>query len=268
MTLSDDEKINYLKLPLSFYEPNRKLASIGVTVKNVPGALASVLDMMGRRRLNVLGLMSSGVGALEELASNSIIVDYTDAGESGLKSVVDELRDNWLVTDVKLYQSEIPGYVINEYHQAYSFLFTRAIIVVDVTLLGILERLYGMLGKEAMAAIFYHVGLSAGKFVAGKHRFLMEDVEDCIKMFAKHIKALGYATSTSMVKTTQGYELTLESLIECTLVGKLVKGHTSNYFRGSFSGYLKELTGKEYECKEVKCINAGDKWCVLSARRV
>lgn len=258
-----------LELPLSFFERGAKVATLGVTVKNVPGALSSVLVSLAERGLNILGLVSSCARTTSMVVTNTLIVDYSVLDSvMTLHLVVDELKKNPYVIDAKLSLPDVEGFVVDNYHGSYSLLSQRCVVLIAPVVKEIVKWLVRLFKEDGAAILLYNAGISIGRMMAETHVMLGFGFEDSMLVMRSQLKAMGVASDAVIDRSPDGreYNITIEQSFECEALAGTLKPPTSHFIRGLFSEFFKVHTGTLYSVSEVACINLGDKWCLFSAR--
>jgi hypothetical protein len=149
-----------MTIPLYRY---RRITTIHVTLKpeaaEIPGILEKVIQPISRRRVTIMGIYTSTMPA--EYAYITIFIDSTRMGSEDLNSLIDEIEMGVREFDakVKMYTSPIEGVAIDPYSFPITAMGSRAIILMQHSLEGIIKGL-SRIGAEI---ILNMVGREIGK---------------------------------------------------------------------------------------------------------
>ena len=260
-------RIRPLNLPLSIYFPNKRLVSLAVELKNVPGALMEDLAVIHRFGINIVGLLSNTATANSPTTSVVIHLDVSGVEEEKLQEMLEEIRRQEKTLSAHILDAGIHSFTADQYHNRILSLNARVVLMSEASLKGLLHSLYTTFGDAAAAAFLYHMGMGGGHAIARYEKQLFKDPRVCIRVIEHNAVAFGYAHRLTIreVGATM-FELVFEGLFECEyLAGK--KGPTSNWIRGMAAGFIEELFGGKWSATEVKCVNAGDGVCMFRVVR-
>ncbi|HDJ26126.1 MAG TPA: hypothetical protein ENF34_02295 [Candidatus Bathyarchaeota archaeon] len=252
------------ELPCGIVAPNRRLVQFCFTLKNVPGALACVVEEIARWRINIL---SGHISALpgEEHGYATFFADLTGLALD-VDAILDGLRSLDVVEDVHILEPELPGMIIDVAHFPLKFLGQDSVII-DLNMVGhMFSRLYEVFETGA-SVILYEMGHRAGRAAAETVlKFGLRGLDAL-----RAIMALGVARGWCVPELLE-WDETVPRLVmrlwdnfECKPIAGQRDRPSSHLMRGLIAGLVEGLTGKKVKVKEVKCIAEGDDYCEFVA---
>lgn len=114
-------------------------------------------------------------------------------------------------------------------------------------------------------AILYHMGLRAGRALAGKVSPYFKDNRRSLEYMLMYYESLGHGRFRLKDYVDGAYcRVDVGELLECIDVRG--EGPNSQLFGGMLAGFLSELWGRGVEVAEVRCIALDDKVCEFEVR--
>jgi len=139
----------------------------------------------------------------------------------------------------------------------------RGIIIAEANMEGIIRGIENELGKKIGDTFLFRIGYATGKefYKLYGRRLNIADINESIKV----LEALGLGAKWLELKehsiTDNKIILRIDGSWECEILKGKTDKPASNYIRGLFTGFLKELLKREVEVRETKCIAVGDPYC-------
>ena len=179
------------------------------------------------------------------------------------ESLKEFLKNDPFIIDVEIKETGIEGFGAETFHQSLTLFGQRVIILTHHAILGLIRGFYERFGEDA-SNLLYLQGLGVGKEAIKRYKELFGTKELILKAHEILLSVIGYTKKAKFTKVNEeDYNLTLDGLIECEILKGLKSGKTCHWYRGIVTGFFSDLMGKEYKAEEIKCINKGDKECVL-----
>jgi len=250
-----------MTIPLYRY---RRITTIHVTLKpeaaEIPGILEKVIQPISRRRVTIMGIYTSTMPA--EYAYITIFIDSTRMGSEDLNSLIDEIEMGVREFDakVKMYTSPIEGVAIDPYSFPITAMGSRAIILMQHSLEGIIKGL-SRIGAEI---ILNMVGREIGKTGFEAHeRIAGRNLEKLLRLSEARFMMSGFGIMETTEIDIENMEFTvkIEHCIECEILEGLKKPSGSQLIKGILEGWFSGLTGIDMIAYEEKCISRGDTHC-------
>jgi len=252
----------YVKKEILFkmYAPGRKIAEMVAKLKNVPGALAEVLDVMAGMGINVLSSCVQAK-AYEESAVWSAFIDLTGISFA-VEDVIKRLRNLDVVLDVR-FSEEVGELVVDDLHFPVTLDGGRHIFFRVETVGKAFSRLFDIFGSGA-TTIIYQMGLESGMSKAKRamKEYGLEGV-DALRVILKERVAKGWCIPEIEVFDEKKNEAVIKvyELFECLPFRGKLKEPRSHFFRGYLEGVFKTLFDAKYTAIETECIAKGDPYC-------
>ncbi len=239
------------------YSKGKKLFHFVATLKDVPGALGGVLDLI-RERINLLGSVSYTLGDGNAIWSAFGEAISTSEAAGGLKELLTSSR---FVIECQVNESQ-DGLLVDSFHTGI------------VTESG---ESYLMLPREGVSHMFDKVvsqfgsggelllheqGLSLGKENARVFVRLLgkEMAKKSVAQLRPILSTLGWGVPVRVSEEPKGtFTLRLEDCFECSSAHEVSRG--CSFMRGYFEGSASGVFGVEVACKEGKCRFRGDSEC-------
>ncbi|MFP3208426.1 MAG: V4R domain-containing protein [Nitrososphaeria archaeon] len=248
------------RLPLSWTEPGRRLASVVVEASGYSAVEEEhrAMESAGARILATLCAPSEGRVMCES------IVDLGGLDPGELES---RLRSIKGIGSAEVREGAVRGFASLP-GRTLEAAGTRSILMTSRALRGMLLGMREFLGEEVGETALYYVGYYSGRGAAQEHDELLGPGAAPRVNFAV-LQAHGYASSIEALRSPDGsrYRIEARDLVECDLLKGRMRGRTSHWFRGMLAGILEASEGGEWEVEEVECVNEGSDKCAFEARR-
>ena len=147
----------------------------------------------------------------------------------------------------------------------------RAVILREDIAAGLMEGIVGKLGDSTWFVLLYHIGREYGR-AAYKRHVLMSgstvSAEKLLRLAEAMFRVLGYGILEQEVDVDSGIAIArIKESFECRILGAMGRrGRTSQFFRGTLSGWFSEFFGGDVKCEETACINEGAPYCEFECR--
>jgi predicted hydrocarbon binding protein len=240
-----------------YYSQKAKTFHVVVMLKDVPGALSSVLELLSSH----VNLVSSISYSLDR--DGAI---WSGFGESLSKSETEEslrkiLRRLPMVLECEVKVSD-HGLIIDSFHSGLEVAPNRPAVVFPLAGVGRiydhLTRILGSGGETIMYEEGSALGKSSGQYLnsmLGKGR-----LEWKVRALLGTYPAIGWGSAVLEVGTPQTqFKIKVHECMECAGLGKDRKG--CNLLRGCLASAVSTLSGKGFECEETRCRFRGDPLC-------
>jgi predicted hydrocarbon binding protein len=246
------------------YDPSKKHYHVMIELENVPGALVSVLEVVRKIGLNILGSSTS----VDSASRVGVWSGFVEDGDHGADELKRRLSGSPYVHDVMVVESK-DGFLVDgvSFPLAYNT-GARAVLMNARSLSNMLRNVKAQFGSGGNV-ILYEEGRSYGKDVGGEYvlalggDFLSRHTAEALKLY----QALGWFR-VAKVREDEDGSLTVqaEDNFECS--GRDTKAPNSHFVRGHIEGVITAWTGRPMECREVRCAATGDECCefVLTPR--
>lgn len=240
------------------YHPSAKLFHMVVELKNVPGALESVLRVLREMNLNVLGSFSSVDVAARSGVWSGFIEDSLHT-ETELR---EKISSSQYVLDVLVSQSK-EGFLVDSLHFPLAWnTGDRAVMMRAKYLILMFDRIREELGTGGETLV-YQEGLAYGTETWKNFgsrigpAFVSSNLHDVLMIY----QAVGWFKLEGVDVSERDWTIRIitSGSFECD--GRRSARPYSQFVRGHLTGGLTALLGKELECEETKCMAAGDQFC-------
>jgi predicted hydrocarbon binding protein len=240
------------------YDPSMKFFNVVVELKNEPGALRSVLDILQGLKINILGSFSS-VDPKGDTGTWSAFVENSDHTASGLKR---RILSSPLVLSAIVTEST-DGFLVDSVHFPLTFnTGDRAVLMRSEQLsrmLSVIRKEFGSGGN----VILYEEGRAYGKSVGADYlsRLGLKLVESNLPNVMNLYQALGWFKLERVRQNRREKSLTIRvsGCFECE--GSKSAVPYSHFVRGHLSGAMTAIFGREMTCEETRCVAAGGQVC-------
>jgi len=245
----------------SAYSESGELFQFAVKLKNVPGAIAEVANLLFSRGINILhGFHTAYPGGKE-----AVWGFFADLKNSNMKveNVIKEIEKLDATLEVKFSKPIIDGLIVDELHFPITVLDERSIVMKIKTIVGSFNRLYEKFGSGA-SFILYEMGKGAGedKVKTLNERYDLDKLT-AMKVILAERTAKGWGISKIEKFDEEKVEIiiTVQELFECAPFKGKNRDAKSQFFRGYLAGTLSRLFNKPVSVIETECIAKGDQNC-------
>ena len=256
-----------LTLPCAIYGPGRRLAHLDITLKNVPGALAKVASLLGLMQVNILSGHITAFPGREE-GHVSVFIDLTGV-YSSLEEVKAQLEKLDVVIEVKAFEPEIPGIIIDTAHFPLKFMGEEA-VVMDIRHI---EQMFGRLDEvfeSGAYVILYEMGRRAGQAFAREVEEAFDmGKEDILRIMGALAIPRGWCIPEIVEWDEKAPRLVvrMRDLFTCKSFAGKKERPMGHFMRGVLAGMVEELTGVRVKVKETRCVAMGDPYCEFVVER-
>jgi predicted hydrocarbon binding protein len=240
-----------------YFLPGMKGVHIVVRLKDVPGALGSVLLLL-RDHLDILSSTSYGLGDGSAIWSGFGKMLMRDETEGTLKNRVERLSS---VLECQVKGSD-NGLLVDSFHLGMDVAPGRSGIVLPTEGLartfGHLADIFGSGGETILFEEGASLGKSTGEYLNKRlgHGSLDWKVKALLGMY--RVQGWGSA-SLKVEKPLTWYRVRFKDDFECSRGRKDGKG--CGFVRGHLTGVVTTLSGSEFKGEEIKCRFRGDPFC-------
>lgn len=240
-----------------YYSPKVKTFHIVVRLKDVPGALSSVLEIL-RDHVDLVNSISYSMeddGAIWSGFGKSLSKAET---EQNLKKLV---RRSPLVLECQVKGSD-HGLLIDTFHSGIEVAPDRPAVVFPlVGVTRIYDHLARILGSGGETILFEEgsaLGRSSGQYL---NKMLGDVSLDWkVKALLGTYSVIGWGSASLEVeKPGARYRVEIQDCMECAGMGKDRKG--CNLVRGTLTNAVSTLSGGKFESEETKCRFRGNPFC-------
>jgi len=238
-----------------YYSAHKKLFHVVARIKDVPGALAGVLNLL-TTELNLLGSTSysiEGDSAMFSCFAESLRKSETPEEVEGLLA-----KSPW-VLESRVSESK-DGLLVDSFHTGVQVGSGEPYIMFPTAgMADIFEKLVRTFGSGG-ETILYELGRNFGYDRFELYRALLGSEPRTRVDEAAHIfEALGYGASTITQNPDRSIRMVVDDCFECFTPS--VIGRSCAFRRGLAAGSFGALIGQEVQCQETKCRSKGDKFC-------
>jgi predicted hydrocarbon binding protein len=230
------------------------------TLSNVPGALERVVSIISRHNLNIYYIDTCFV--TREEYSLLIAIDFTGIDISPIKLLKEFKDQSDYVKDVAI-TPRLKNLIYPSRFCPMDLGGIRGIILSEANMRGIIEGMRRELGETVGDTLLFRMGFEIGKRVYKLYakKLNITDVEEGIEV----LKALAHGARWSEIIdymiSNNKIIIKLKESWECEIQKGTVDKPASNYIRGVFAGFFKELLKSDTEVRETKCIALEDPYC-------
>lgn len=240
-----------------YFSPTEKTFHVVVKLKNVPGALSSVLAPL-RNHVDLVNSISYS------LNDGSAI--WSGFGKSLSKTETEEKLKKLVERSPKVLECEVKGsdngLLIDSFHSGIEVAPNRPAVVFPlVGLSRIYDHLARILGTGGETIMFEEgsaLGKSSGQYLNAMlgHGNLDWKLKALLGTYA----IIGWGTGSLEVEEPSArFRVSVRDCMECAGKGKDRRG--CNLLRGCLTTAVSTLAGKEFKCEEPKCRFRGDSFC-------
>jgi len=239
------------------FDPSRKMFQITVELKDVPGALADVLQAL-RGHIDVAGCVAYSTGNGKAVFSGFARALDKQVTEGSLKTL---LVNSGAVQDVWVSESQ-DGLLVDSFHTGIESDFGENYILMPINGMSqTYERLIDILGSGG-ESILYDEGVSSGKVNAQYfvERLGVGLVREKLGQILMLYGALGWG-NPEVKQEGYGAEFTIRVIncFECS------SGHSSREYcsfqRGHLTGLISGIFDTSFEATETRCRFRRDPYC-------
>jgi len=238
-----------------YYSAHKKLFQVVARIKDVPGALAGVLNLL-TTELNLLGSTSysiEGDSAIFSCFAEALQKSETTEEIQGLLARSPWVLESWVGESKS-------GLLVDFFHTGVQVGSGEPYIMFPIAGMGdIFEKLIREFGSGG-ETILYELGRNFGYDRFELYRPLLGPEPRTRLDEAAHIfEALGFGASTITQNPDGSIRMVVDDCFECFTPS--VVGRTCAFRRGLAAGSFGALIGREVQCQETKCKSKGDKFC-------
>ena len=240
-----------------YYFPRVKSFHIVVRIKDVPGALGSVLKLL-RDHINLAGSTSysvEGDGAIWSGFGKSLSKSET---EGKLEKLLKRLP---MVLECEVKGSD-QGLLLDSFHSGLEVAPDRPAVVFPLAGISrIYDHLAEILGSAGETILFEEgsaLGTSSGQYLNARlsHDTLEWRVKALLGMYG--MEGWG-CMSLGVERPGARFSVKVRGCFECVEAKRVRKG--CDFLRGHLASAVSALSGKEFKCEETKCRLRGDTLC-------
>lgn len=244
------------------YSPDSSLVEFSVCLKNVPGALAEVSNLLAGMGVNILsGFLNFKPN--EEKGRWAFVADLKGLSVSA-EDIVKQLKGLKSVLDADFMKARFDSLIIDEMHFPLMVMGARSIVFKVDSWADISSHLLRCFGTGG-AVILYEMGLKAGEARAKdvvREGFTGLIALDII-LSERVAKGWGVPKVVKFSEKDGGGLISVQDLFECIpFKGKSKEGR-SHFFRGYLVSVVKQLFDKKVKVEEVECVARGDDLCLF-----
>lgn len=123
---------------------------------------------------------------------------------------------------------------------------SRAMVITDNEVEGLLDSLYEKFGKSAAGAFFYHLGLPMGKSQTHCIKKIFTEMGTTMPLEVIPLITLGWCHSVEIEQPEKDtLKLKIKGLLECQLIKDKLHEPASQLMRGYLADYISEIMGGE-----------------------
>lgn len=245
----------------SIYSPNKKLAELVVRLRNVPGAMARVSELLESKRVNILSGFHS-FHPEEESGPWSFFVDLTSVDIKPCE-LAEQIGKLDVVLDVFFSEARFGDLIVDNLHFPTVVSGERSVVFRVETFGDMFGRLYEAFGSGA-AVILHEMGVSAGENKVKNviKRYCVNGLKAMQIILAERVaKGWGVPEITEFDGRRLKATVAVKDLFECLPFKGKQRESKSQFFRGYLTGVFNQLFKKRATTTEVECIAKGDGHC-------
>ena len=245
----------------SVYFKGADLIQFAVRIKNVPGTIAEVADLLSSRGVNIIHAFYTAFPSQPE-AFLGVFADLRNLTVDP-ESLVKEIKKIDIVIDVRVSKPIIEGFIVDDIHFPLMVSGERSIVLKVKTLVDSFKRLREKFGSGA-DFILYEMGKAAGEERIKKMHedYGLED-QAALKLILAERAAKGWGVPRIEKYDEEKKKATIivHELFECLPFKDGGKEPRSQFFRGYLSGVFGFLFNGDVSVREVECIGKRDENC-------
>jgi len=241
---------------------NKDIHAIIVKLKDVPGALMQVLNVLQKYQINILGVTAFSFMKQDGYGNAFIVTDCSNSHKK-IKDVVEEISKQPLVINSIKLERPVPVLVIDTYHypimisgELKGYIFTQPLI--ERTMQGGAETF----GIDAMQSFLWYIGKAVGKDMAKtwlNYGLKKEEVPIGILWTGQSLGQ--WKGSLNQDLTSGKVEIIFHDNFECS--NKKGLKQKSSFVRGVWEAIYEVILERKVTFEEVSCIALGDEQCVF-----
>lgn len=249
------------------YYPNKVVHGLWIVVRNVPGKLYEIAQLIYRHKLNILSVDTSVEVLIEGLGYVGVflVIDLTDNPYVNLREIAEEIRKIEGVYLCEHIPPKAQGLVIDEKTLPLLGAGDRRIVIVsEGGIMGLLGNARKKLGDYIYGVVSWHTGYATGGNIYSEIKeYGIKEPLNFFDLFCKVCVVYGGFDRYEIVKfdeENEVVEVRVWGNVECK-IAKLI-GQAGSYFaKGMLAGFLSKLFGVDIRGDEIKCIAKGDEYC-------
>jgi len=250
----------------SAYLKGGELYQLAIRLKNIPGSLAEIANILHSRNVNIL----HGFHAICPDREEAVWGFFINLKDSNVKieNLINEILNLESTIEVKFSRPIIDGLVVDNLHFPMRVMGERGIVIKIDVFAKIRNRLREKFGSGAYF-ILYQMGKATGeKQVKNIIEKYCLDKITALKVILAQIAAIGWGISEieSFNEEKKEASIIVRELFECTPFKGRSREPTSHLFRGCLAGILSQLFGNPTLVVEVECVAKGDPNCRFIGR--
>lgn len=239
----------------------KNIVLLHVKLKNAPGAMLSVVELVAKKHLNILS-------GYHETPTGGEVGDWTFfmelRAEENLEQLLDSVRKLEFVVEAS---GQGPSnFLVDATHFPLLDQGERLIAFMAKSFIDVEKSFLGMMGRSG-ETILYHGGKAAGKVDLMRLRSWsgLRTNRELVEQFCKYCLVYGLGNSTVQeFDEAKGFaSFIVRDSVEASLyVERQAKG-TCHFLRGMIAGVMEELFSRKADAKEVGCKAMGHEHCVF-----
>lgn len=258
-------------IPAFLYVPGRRIVEFKIHLKNVPGALMSVMEVFYKHKVNIMSSWFPN-NPTEESGYWTLFADYTGVFVP-LEEFKKELKRKRKVIDVEYVEAE--NFLVDAFHFKVETPPMGRVFTLNVDLYAeIVKALRETFGSAADFILFMQ-GVKYGEAAIKRYREafpLLSRVsrDDIVKFLVEIPRVVGYAdVEIKKANLDEGLLYAVAySLFECEPFKGQLNTVNSQFFRGMMTGAVRTLTGREdYVVIEEECVAKDDPYCSFKLQK-
>jgi predicted hydrocarbon binding protein len=244
------------------YSPNSKLVEFSICLKNVPGALAEVSNLLASLGVNIYsGFLNFYPG--EDKGRWAFVADLKGVNVSA-EELVNRIRGLKNVLEVEYIYAKFDTLLVDVMHFPLLVMGVRSFLFKVDTWGKITAHLIKQFGTGG-AFILYEIGVMAGE--ARAKEVIAEGFSGSLAFDVILAERIGLGWGIPKLvefdeKEVKGL-LSVQELFECLPFKGAGNEGRSHLFRGFLAGVIQHLFNKKVKVEEVECIAKGDQACLF-----
>ena len=250
-----------------FSRDDKELVGFEITLKNVPGALNKITNILREYYLNIDYIET--YSKAEDEYTLFIAVDFKDSRTSP-REILGRFKDEKeyvkeasiaphfknIIYPSKFYPMDIGG--------------MRAILLGLADMKGLVEGIKEELGKKAGESLLYHLGYATGRKLHSIYAapLKVNEIEEGVILLKALVRGERWGEITDYEIKEDKVIIKLEKLWECEIHKNKTNTPSGNYLKGILTGFFRSLLGREPIVEETKCIAIGDPYCQFEVRSI
>jgi len=254
-----------IEITRALFAPGRNLGILQVGVKNRPGSISKVTDVISRASVNVIQLMITNP-SIEKTATVELLifVDTTDAALD-LEELTSQLKSIDVVEVVTMLKPQLPNFIADTSYFPTQMLGERFAIFRFPVLRALVETIRKMVGSAGVIALYLE-GQAMGRDLFDSYRTQFQEIVagNDLRIFELMGSAMGWARFEIINANDENKTATVRAYDswECGIGRKTVAGKNyAQLLRGLLAGFFTRHFQTEMVAVESKCVAAGDSYC-------